>query len=546
MTNLLVSLLDKAGVTVDKLGDSTGTDRSGYVDRDMLGEQSPKRESVRVSGRECSRDSQRPSIGVVWRCCRSAQHGRWRAAPPLVEAVKAGNIDTVRALLAQARRSERRRGRRHDGAALGRALRQSRRRRPADSSGRQRAEPRIATARRRSGSRASTAARRWSSGCSSAGADPNTTMPEGDTALMTAARTGNVARREGAAASRRRRQRTRELEGADRAHVGGGRQQRGDRRGARSKPARMFRPARNITAAAAGSRPVDSAAGPSATPTSPNRPGSPRCTSPCAPARTDAVKVLLKSGATVHDTTSDGTGVLVMAIASTHLRARGLAARAGRRSECRRPGMDAASSDRLHAQAQYRRQQSRPRPEGQARQPDARTKTARARRESEPAGDEESRRHERRTQAADRGRRDAVLGGGADARSAVHAAAGRARRRSAASPTAPAIRRCWRHRDSSSRSPARAPALRRKSLRRSSSVWISAPTRRRSTTTAIPRCTASPCGDRTTAVEMLVAAGAQARREEQERIRRPGGSPRAPSSKMPCSPSRRPPRCFAA
>ena len=37
----------------------------------------------------------------------------------------------------------------------------------------------------------------------SAGADPNTTMPEGDTALMTAARTGNVARREGAAASRR-------------------------------------------------------------------------------------------------------------------------------------------------------------------------------------------------------------------------------------------------------------------------------------------------------------------------------------------------------
>ena len=32
----------------------------------------------------------------------------------------------------------------------------------------------------------------------------------------------------------------------------------------------------------------------------------------------DAVKVLLKSGATLHDTTSDGTGVLVMAIASTH------------------------------------------------------------------------------------------------------------------------------------------------------------------------------------------------------------------------------------
>ena len=32
----------------------------------------------------------------------------------------------------------------------------------------------------------------------------------------------------------------------------------------------------------------------------------------------DAVKALLKAGATVRDTTSDGTGVVVMAIASTH------------------------------------------------------------------------------------------------------------------------------------------------------------------------------------------------------------------------------------
>ena len=32
----------------------------------------------------------------------------------------------------------------------------------------------------------------------------------------------------------------------------------------------------------------------------------------------DAVKALLKAGATVHDTTSDGTGIVVMAIASTH------------------------------------------------------------------------------------------------------------------------------------------------------------------------------------------------------------------------------------
>ena len=63
-----------------------------------------------------------------------------------------------------------------------------------------------------------------------AGADPNTTMPEGDTALMTAARTGNVGAVKALLASWSDRQCTRELEGADGAHVGGGQQQRGDRR----------------------------------------------------------------------------------------------------------------------------------------------------------------------------------------------------------------------------------------------------------------------------------------------------------------------------
>ena len=46
MTNLLVSMLDKAGVTVDRLGDSTGPDRSGYVDGDVS-DQMPEVRSLR-------------------------------------------------------------------------------------------------------------------------------------------------------------------------------------------------------------------------------------------------------------------------------------------------------------------------------------------------------------------------------------------------------------------------------------------------------------------------------------------------------------------
>ena len=79
----------------------------------------------------------------------------------------------------------------------------------------------------------------------------------------------------------------------------------------------MFRPAPS------SSRPVGNnlaawAVAPSATRTRPSRLVSPRCMFAVRAGAIDAVKVLLKSGATVHDTTSDGTGVLVMAIASTH------------------------------------------------------------------------------------------------------------------------------------------------------------------------------------------------------------------------------------
>ena len=72
----------------------------------------------------------------------------------------------------------------------------------------------------------------------------------------------------------------------------------------------------------------------------------------------DASRRCLKAGATLqrHDLGWDGCAG---AGDREHaLRARRLAARAGRRSECRRPGLDAASSNRVHAKAQHRRQQS--------------------------------------------------------------------------------------------------------------------------------------------------------------------------------------------
>ena len=145
----------------------------------------------------------------------------------------------------------------------------------------------------------------------------NTTMPEGDTALMTAARTGNVAAVRALLTRGAQRQCPGTLEGANGAHVGRGGQQRGNRSKRSSKLARTSMRARNTArcpqfqTGGFGRRAERNS---DATKQS----GFEALHFAVRAGALDAVKVLLKSGATVHDTTSDGTGVLVMAIASTH------------------------------------------------------------------------------------------------------------------------------------------------------------------------------------------------------------------------------------
>ena len=149
-----------------------------------------------------------------------------------------------------------------------------------------------------------------------AGADPNTTMSEGDTALMTAARTGNVA--------------------AVRALLtrGAGVDARENWKG---QTALMWAAAGNNAAAVEAL--VEAGAdvhartkyqkvqlfqtggfGRRAERNSDvtKQSGFTALHFAVRAGALDAIKVLLKSGATLHDTTSDGTGVLVMAIASTH------------------------------------------------------------------------------------------------------------------------------------------------------------------------------------------------------------------------------------
>ena len=149
-----------------------------------------------------------------------------------------------------------------------------------------------------------------------AGADPNTTMPEGDTALMTAARTGNV--------------------GAVKALLVRGASVNA-RENWKGQTALMWAAAGNNAAAVealieAG---ADIQARTKYKPLPLSRTGgigrqAERNSDVTKQAgftallfavragATDAVKVLLKRGATVRDTSSDGTGVLVFAIASTH------------------------------------------------------------------------------------------------------------------------------------------------------------------------------------------------------------------------------------
>jgi len=149
-----------------------------------------------------------------------------------------------------------------------------------------------------------------------AGADPNTTMAEGDTALMTAARTGNVA--------------------AVRALL---------TRGARVNATENWKGQTALMWAAAGNNAaaiealVEAGADVHARTKYRTVPlyqtggfgrraernsdvtkqsGFTALHFAVRAGSVDAIRALLKAGATVHDTTSDGTGVMVMAIASTN------------------------------------------------------------------------------------------------------------------------------------------------------------------------------------------------------------------------------------
>ena len=149
-----------------------------------------------------------------------------------------------------------------------------------------------------------------------AGADPNTAMPEGDTVLMTAARAGNVAVVKALVAH-----------GAD---VNARETWKGQTAvmwaaaannaavvealvaaGADAQARTRFKPVPLSTTGGFGRR---SERNSDAT----KQAGFTALHFAVRAGAADAVRVLLKSGATLRDTTSDGTGVLVMAIASTH------------------------------------------------------------------------------------------------------------------------------------------------------------------------------------------------------------------------------------
>ena len=206
-----------------------------------------------------------------------------RRRPTIVEAVKAGNVGAVRTLLAGAGRSESARDRRDDRAPLGRAFRQSGRRRSADQGRRQGAgrqslwrdaAPARVHQRKRPDGRTSAERRRGSQHD-----DARRRYRVDDGGPRRERR-----RREGAREPRRQCQRSRNVERPDRGDVGGCRQQRRCCRGARRSWRRCPGP-HQIQAGAAARQPVDLAADPSGTPTSPSRRGSPRCISRCAPER---------------------------------------------------------------------------------------------------------------------------------------------------------------------------------------------------------------------------------------------------------------------
>ena len=308
MTNLLVSMLDKAGVTVEKLGDSTGTNRSRCAGGDLM-----TRRRVGESQIEpCERC-------VASRCLIAAvASSAWapRLAPPVVEAVKDGNIEAVRTLLAK--RADPNAAEADGTTALHWA---------AHFDNLAAADLLI-----RAGANAQAANRYgatplWLACVNgsaamierllSAGADPNTTMPEGDTALMTAARTGNVAAVR-ALLTRGARRRRDAKSGRDRRRSCGRRPGTTPPRSRRSsRPAPMcsartkYQTVPLFQTGGFGRRAERNS-------DVTKQSGFTALHFAVRAGALDAIKVLLKSGATVNDTTADGTGVLVMAIASTH------------------------------------------------------------------------------------------------------------------------------------------------------------------------------------------------------------------------------------
>lgn len=149
-----------------------------------------------------------------------------------------------------------------------------------------------------------------------AGADPNTAMPEGDTVLMTAARTGNaavvkalIARGANVNAKETWKGQTALMWAA--AANNAAAVEALVAAGAEVRARTRFRP---IPLTATGGFGRRSERNSDAT----KQAGFTALHFAVRAGATEAVKVLLASGATLRDTTSDGTSVLVMAIASTH------------------------------------------------------------------------------------------------------------------------------------------------------------------------------------------------------------------------------------
>jgi uncharacterized protein len=149
-----------------------------------------------------------------------------------------------------------------------------------------------------------------------AGADPNTTMPEGDTALMTAARTGNVGAVKallvrGAAVNARENWKSQTALMWAAASNNAATVEALIEAGADIQARTKYKPR---PLARTGGIGRDAERNSDVT----QQAGFTALHFAVRAGATDTVKVLLKAGATVRDTSSDGTGVLVLAIASTH------------------------------------------------------------------------------------------------------------------------------------------------------------------------------------------------------------------------------------